>query len=174
MEIRIRETGQVMYWNEFRELLLAQNPSELITVAPQTEEWLDAHGADVVFEGPQATGGTRYQYSQRDGVELVDGKWFTKYILGPVFTGATAEAEEAAYIAMKDAEFSAMNAKIAKSLLEDTDWCENASVRNQAVTPHLTNPEEFDAYRLALRLIVVSRPAVVESWPIQPQGVWST
>ena len=36
MEIRIRATGQVMFWNEFRELLLSRNPSELITVAPQT------------------------------------------------------------------------------------------------------------------------------------------
>lgn len=174
MQVRIRETGAVMFWNEFRELLLAQNPTELITVAPQTEEWLDAHGADVVFEGPQATGGTRYQYSQRDGVEQVEGQWFTKYILGPVFTGENAAADEAAYIAIKDAEFGAANAARAKQELEDTDWCENASVRNQAVTPHLTNAADFDAYRLALRVIVLNRPATVETWPEQPTGVWSS
>ena len=85
MEIRIQETGQVMFWNEFRDWLLAKNPSELITVAPQTEEWINDHGADVVLEGPQATGGNHYQYSQRSGVEQIDGKWYTKYILGPIF-----------------------------------------------------------------------------------------
>ena len=107
MEIRIRATGQVMFWSEFRELLLSQNPTELITVAPQTEEWINAHGADIVFEGPQATGGTVYQFSMRQGVEQdADGRWFTKYVLGPIFTdlpatefspAQTAAEQEAAY-----------------------------------------------------------------------------
>ena len=74
MEIRIRETGQVMFWNEFRDWLLAKNPSELITVAPQTEEWINDHGADVVLEGPQATTTPPYEFSYRNGVEQIDGK----------------------------------------------------------------------------------------------------
>jgi len=80
MQVRIRETGQVMYEGEFRALF----PN---TSMPQqlSEELLNSFGADVVFEGPQATGGTVYQYSQASGVEQVDGKWYTKYILGPVF-----------------------------------------------------------------------------------------
>ena len=128
MEIRIRETGAVMFWNEFRDLLLAQNPGELITVAPQTEEWLDAHGADVVFEGPQATGGTVYQYSQRSGVEQVAGKWYTKYILGPVFVDGetTAAEQEAAYKAMKDAEQAANVRRTRNDKLKDCDWTQLA------------------------------------------------
>lgn len=179
MQIRIRETSEVMLWSEFRNLLLAQNPSELITVAPQTEEWLNAKGADVVFEGPQATGGTVYQYSQRDGVEEIEGQWFTKYVLGPIFTDTTVDGvtttaaeHEAAYIAMKDAEFKSANAARAKALLLETDWSENASVRNTSVTPHLTNSADFDAYRLALRAIVVDPPIDVETWPTKPQGIW--
>lgn len=62
----------------------------------------------------------------------------------------------------------------AKKLLLDTDWCENASVRNTDVTPHLTNGDAFDTYRLQLRSILVNNVADVETWPEQPTGVWST
>lgn len=130
MEIRIRATGQVMFWSEFRELLLSQNPTELITVAPQTEEWINAHGADIVFEGPQATGGTVYQFSMRQGVEqAADGRWFTKYVLGPIFTDtpeATAAEQEAAYKAMKDAEQAARVREDRNRRLADCDWTQLA------------------------------------------------
>lgn len=136
MEVRIRATGQVMFWSEFRELLLSQNPSELITVLPQTEEWLDAHGADVVLEGPQATGGTVYQYSMRQGVEQqADGKWYTKYVLGPIFTdrpatdtepAQTAAEQEAAHKAMKDAERAAVMREQRTQKLKDSDWTQLA------------------------------------------------
>ena len=73
MEIRIRETGQVMFEGEFR----ASHPNT--SFPPQlTAELLDSMGADVVFEGAQAQP-TRYQVAFRDGVEQVDGKWYTKY-----------------------------------------------------------------------------------------------
>ncbi len=82
MQIRIQSTGAVMYESEFRAYQKANGgPSWDIT----TTEVLTALGADVVFEGAQATGGTVYQYSQASGVEQIDGKWYTKYILGPVF-----------------------------------------------------------------------------------------
>jgi hypothetical protein len=130
MEIRIRATGQVMFWSEFRELLLSQNPTELITVAPQTEEWINAHGADIVFEGPQATGGTVYQFSMRQGVEQdANGRWFTKYVLGPIFTDtpeATAAEQEAAYKAMKDAEQAKIVRDQRTQKLKDCDWTQLA------------------------------------------------
>ena len=170
MQIRIRETGAVMFWNEFRALLLAQNPSELITVAAQTEEWLDAHGADVVFEGPQASGGTVYQYSQRDGVEQIEGKWYTKYILGPVFTdrpatdtepAQTAAEQEAAYKAMKDAEQAASIRSSRNDKLKDCDWTQIAdSTADKAV---------WAAYRQALRDISgqAGFPWTID-WPVAP------
>ena len=82
MQIRIRTTGAVMYESEFRAYTKANGGPSWETT---TTEVLEALGADVVFEGAQATGGTVYQYSQANGVEQVDGKWYTKYILGPVF-----------------------------------------------------------------------------------------
>ena len=79
MEIRLRSTGEVILDREF----YIRSP---MAPVPLTAEWLDTFGGDVVFEGPQATGGTVYQYSERAGVEQMDdGKWYTKYILGPVF-----------------------------------------------------------------------------------------
>lgn len=122
MQIRIRETSAVMFWHEFRNLLLQQNPSELITVAEQTEEWLDAHGADVVFEGPQATGGTVYQYSMLQGVEQIGDKWYTKYVLGPIFTGDTAVEDEVAYKTLKDAEQAKSVRQQRNEMLSKTDW----------------------------------------------------
>jgi len=163
MQVRIRETGAVMFWNEFRDLLLAQNPGELITVAPQTEEWLDAKGADVVFEGPQATGGTVYQFSMRQGVEQAGGKWYTKYILGPIFTDGetTAAEQEAAYKAMKDAERATAMRQQRTEKLKDSDWTQLAD------SP--VDKTAWAAYRQALRDITAQAgfPWTID-WPEQP------
>jgi hypothetical protein len=86
---------------------------------------LTALGADVVFEGPQATGGTVYQYSQAAGVEQIDGKWYTKYVLGPTFTDTedtTAAEQEAAYKASKDAEQAKAVRTSRDDKLTETDW----------------------------------------------------
>jgi hypothetical protein len=115
-----------MYESEFRKLY----PN---TSMPQqlSEALLNEFGADVVFEGPQATGGSVYQYSQVSGVEQVDGKWFTKYILGPVFTDTpetdttpakTAAENEAAYKATKDAEHAKSIRTTRDTKLSETDW----------------------------------------------------
>ena len=91
-------------------------------------------GADPVFEGPQASGGTVYQYSQQDGVEEVGGQWYTKYILGPVFTDTTdmdgkvttAAENEAAYKAAKDAEQAERVRDDRNKRLADCDWTQLA------------------------------------------------
>jgi hypothetical protein len=109
MEIRVRSTGAVMYeseWKTYMKQTTGKNFGRL------DEDTLNTYGSDIVFEGPQATGGTVYQYSQRSGVEQIDGKWYTRYILGPVFTDTTDEdgvtttaaENEAAYKTLKDAE----------------------------------------------------------------------
>ena len=159
-----------MFWNEFRDLLLAQNPSELITVAPQTEEWLNAHGADVVFEGPQATGGTVYQYSQRQGVEQLDGKWYTKYVLGPIFIDTpalddqpakTAAEYEAEYRAMKDAERATNIRNLRTQLLKDCDWTQ--------IADSTADKTAWATYRQALRDVPAQTgfPWTI-TWPTQP------
>jgi len=114
-----------MYEGEFRRL----NPS---TSFPQqiNEATLNDFGADVVFEGPQASGGTVYQYSVYGGVEQINGKWYTKWNLGPSFFQTedadgnitTAAQNVAAYKAMKDAE-QAKSVRASRDIkLSETDW----------------------------------------------------
>lgn len=159
MEIRIRETGVVVYENEFR----AMFPNTGFPV-PLTEAIINDFGGDVVLEGPQATGGTVYQYSQRAGVEQIEGKWYTKYVLGPVFTDneeATAAEQEAAYKAMKDAE-QAKNVRDERTRkLAETDW---------RFRSDMTPSQAWIDYCVALRNVPeqVGFPWVVE-WPIEPQ-----
>jgi hypothetical protein len=149
MQIRIRTSGAVMYEAEFRAYQKANGGPTWDTT---TDEVLDSLGADVVFEGPQASGGTVYQTSVYGGVEQLDGKWYTKYILGPVFTDTpatdttpakTAAENEAAYKAMKDAEqaTSVRNSRTEK--LKDSDWTQLAdSTADKAA---------WATYRTALR-----------------------
>lgn len=163
MEIRLRSTGQVMLESELRQWAKDNNgPSWGIT----TPEVLEALGADPVFEGAQASGGTVYQYSQRNGVEQIDGKWYTKYILGPVFTDGenTAAEQEAAYKAQKDAEFAKAARDSRDRLLAECDWVVVKSLESgQAV------PTEWATYRQALRDIPQQAgfPTSI-NWPVKP------
>lgn len=130
MQVRIRETGAVMYESEFRAYTKANSGASWDTT---TTEVLEALGADVVFEGAQATGGTVYQYSQAQGVEQIDGKWYTKYVLGPTFIDTvvdgvttTALQHETAYKAQKDAE-QAKNVRATRDAkLAECDWTQVA------------------------------------------------
>ena len=89
MEIRIRETGQVMTESEFRVYTQANGGP---TWDQTTPEILQALNADVVLEGPQAQP-TRYQTAYRDGVEQIDGQWFTKWSVADMDDEAKAAAE---------------------------------------------------------------------------------
>lgn len=163
MQIRIRETGAVMCEAEFRALF--PNTS----MPPQlTEELISSFGGDVVFEGPQATGGTVYQYSQRQGVEQINGKWYTKYVLGPVFTDritdgvtTTAAEQETAYKAMKDAEQVKSVRATRGEKLKDSDWTQVADAP--------VDKAAWAAYRQALRDISTQEgfPWTV-AWPEAP------
>jgi len=166
MQVRIRESGAVMYEAEFRAYTKANGgPSWDIT----TTEVLTALGADVVFEGPQATGGTVYQYSQASGVEQVDGKWYTKYVLGPVFadttdeTGnvTTASQQETAYKAMKDAEQAKSVRASRTQLLKDCDWTQ--------IADSTADKTAWATYRQALRDITgqAGFPWTI-TWPDAP------
>jgi hypothetical protein len=159
MEIRIRETGQVMFESEFR-AYAHENGGHAWDQT--TTEILDQLGADVVFEGPQATGGTVYQYSMRQGVELIGDNWHTKYVLGPIFTGETAAADEAAYKARKDAERAVGVRQIRVEKLQECDWTQLAD------SP--VNKETWATYRQSLRDVPSQEgfPWTI-TWPTQPE-----
>ena len=165
MQIRT-STGQVMYEAEFRAYTKANGgPSWDKT----TTEVLEALGADVVFEGPQATGGTVYQYSQAAGVEQVDGKWYTKWNLGPTFFDTedadgnvvTAAENEAAYKARRDAEQAAIARAGRNAQLKESDWTQVADAP--------VDKAAWAVYRQALRDVTSQAgfPWTID-WPTQP------
>ena len=167
MQIRIRESSAVMYIDEFRRLNAGTSFPQVIS-----EETLNAFGADVVFEGPQASGGTVYQYSQAAGVEQIGGKWYTKHILGPVFTNTpavgdipakTAAENEAAYKATKDADQATSVRTSRTDKLKESDW-------THTTDSTVANKEAWATYRQALRDITsqVGFPWTI-TWPDAPQ-----
>ena len=166
MQIRTND-GQVMYEAEFRAYQKANGGPAWDTT---TTEVLTALGADVVFEGPQATGGTVYQFSQAAGVEQIDGKWYTKYILGPTFTDTpatdttpaqTAAEQEAAYKASKDAEQAKSVRTSRNDKLKECDWTQ--------ITDATVDKTAWATYRQALRDITkqIGFPWTI-IWPKTP------
>ena len=168
MNIRLRADGALVTHSEFRALFPNTSfPPQL------TEGIINDFGGDVVFEGPQATGGTVYQYSVYSGVEqAADGKWYTKYSLGPTFFDTmdkdgvvtTAAQHEAEYKARKDAEQAKSVRDSRGQKLKDTDW---------VVIKHLERNENipgvWEVYRQALRDVPIQQgfPWTVV-WPDEP------
>lgn len=141
MEIRNRETGEVTTVSQFK----AQHPN---TSFPKqiTTEILDGFGYDPVLNGPSATVTAPYGVSVRDGVEQIDGQWFTKFVAGPVFTDndeATAAEQETAYRAGIDAKAAESVRTERNQKLADTDWTQLADSSADATA--------WATYRTALR-----------------------
>lgn len=146
MEIRIRATGQVMTDSEFR----ASHPNT--SFPPQLSEALiNNFDADVVFEGPQAQP-TRYQTAYRDGVQQINGKWYTKYSVADMDDDAKAaiDARQA------DAVRATRNQK-----LKDSDWTQVADAP--------VDKDAWATYRQALRDVPSQAgfPWDVQ-WPTEP------
>jgi hypothetical protein len=167
MQIRTND-GQVMYEAEFRTFIKANGGPTWDTTTPEV---LEALGADVVFEGPQATGGTVYQYSMPSGVEQIDGKWYTKYVLGPIFTdraatedapAKTAAEQEAEYKAMKDAEQAKSVRQTRNDKLKECDWTQVADAP--------VDQAAWATYRQELRDVTQQSgfPWTI-TWPTQPE-----
>jgi len=146
MEIRIRESGQVVTDSEFR----AMFPNTGFPVQ-LTEQIINDFGGDVVFEGPQAQP-SRYQVGFRDGVEQINGKWFTKYSVSD----------------MDDEAKAALDAQQAKSVRDDRtkrlsecDWTQ--------LTDAPVDKTAWATYRQALRDVTTQDgfPWSV-TWPVKP------
>ena len=162
MEVRVRSTGAVMLEDQLRRWLLETGGPSYDTL---TTEVMEAIGVDPVFEGPQAPNGTVYQYSVRDGVEQgSDGKWYTKYVLGPIFTDnadGTAVQQEAAYKLQKDAEQASIIRSDRNKRLADCDWTQ--------LPDSTADKPAWAVYRQALRDVTAQAgfPWNV-TWPNEP------
>ena len=164
MEIRNRETGEVTTVSELK----AQHPN---TSFPKqiTAEVLDGFGYDTISEGAQATVTASYGISVRDGVEQIDGQWYTKYIAGPVFTDitddddnvVTAATQEATYRAGIDADVAERVRTKRNQKLTSSDWTQLAD--------NTANTSAWATYRQALRDLPATEgfPHNI-TWPTEP------
>jgi hypothetical protein len=148
MEIRLRADGAVMLEDQFRRWAKETTGASWNQT---TDEVLEALGADVVFEGPQAQP-TRYQTAFRDGVEQVNGKWYTKYSVADLDADA---------IVAKDAEQAKNMREQRNQKLKDSDWSQVADAPvDKAV---------WAAYRQALRDVPSQAGFPWEvTWPTTP------
>ena len=149
MQIRIRQTGAVMYEAELRSYLKSNNGPSYDQLTPEV---MEAIGVDPVFEGPQAQP-TRYQYAFADGVQLVDGKWYTKYSVADLDADGIAAADAAQAKSVR----SDRNSKLSAS-----DWTQVADAP--------VDKAAWATYRQALRDISgqAGFPWTI-TWPTQPE-----
>ena len=144
-DFRIRETGEIVSDSEFR-LRHRHTSFPRIIDEPLQEEF----GIDQIFDGPQNQGPPPYSYTYRDGIEEIDGRWYTKYTIGE------RDREE---IDNQQAK-SIRNQR--NNLIKESDW--------RAVSDRELEPE-WKEYRQALRDISKQEgfPHDVK-WPVDPDG----
>jgi len=148
MEIRLRSNGAVMTESELRRYCQENGGPSWGQTTPEVLEALDA---DPVFEGPQAQP-TRYQTAFRDGVEEVNGKWYTKYSVADMDDEAKAAADA-------NQATSIRNERNRK--LSETDWRFRSDL-----TP---SPAWID-YCQALRDVPAQEGFPWDvTWPTQPE-----
>ena len=144
-EYRIRSTGEVLTDQEFRKRHKNTSFSRLLD-----EDLLDAFDTDIVFEGPQKQGPPPYSYTYRDGVEQINGRWYTKYTIGQLDKEPIDNERAQGIRNRRD------------RLIKESDW--------RAVSDRKLEPE-WKEYRQALRDISKQEgfPHDVE-WPVDPDG----
>ena len=156
MEIRNRSTGAVITDDQFR----ADNPN---TSFPKqiTADILDGFGYDPVLNGADATVSGPYERSTRDGVEEINGQWFTKFIVGPVFADSD---EETAYRTSIDNQVAASVRAERDRKLAACDW----TVLTDSPMSD-TDKAAWTSYRQSLRNLPTSEgfPHTME-WPSEP------
>ena len=156
MGYRIRETGEYLASNAALRTYFGKRLRKTTDI---NAAMLESLGVDSVLEGPQATGGDHYQYSVRQGIEEINGKWYTKYVLGPIFSDVTQEdgtvltaaQQEAAYKANKDEEQAKSIRAERDKKLADCDWVTLKAVDASSDVLGIQLPQVWIDYRQALR-----------------------
>jgi hypothetical protein len=167
MEIRNRSTGAITTISQFK----AEHPT---TSFPKqiTTAILDSYGYDAVLNGAAAEVTAPYGVSTRDGVEEINGQWFTKFVAGPIFADTTdddgnvttAADNEAAYRARIDADAGASVRAERDKKLTASDW-------TQMTDSPLSDSDKtaWATYRQSLRdLPTASGFPHTMTWPTEP------
>lgn len=146
MEIRIRESGAVVTESEFRAMHQDTSFPQVLV-----EELLNSFGADPVLNGPQAQP-SRYQIAYRDGVEQVNGKWYTKF--------SVSDMDDVAKSALDAQQAASMRAERNRRIAE-SDWTQLAD------SP--ADKQAWATYRQALRDLPKSEGFPWQiTWPETP------
>lgn len=143
-EYRIRETGEIVT------NLAAQFPNTSLPVSLTADDY-DALGVDPVLEAPQPEH-TRFQTVYRDGVEEIEGQWFTKW--------GVADMDQEAIDAMTAAQWDSVRA-IRNTKLENCDWTQLSDAPVDATA--------WAAYRQELRDITTQTDPFNITWPQEPE-----
>lgn len=142
-EYRIRETGEIIT------NLAAQFPNTSLPISLTADDY-DALGIDPVLEGPQPDH-TQFQVVYRDGVEEVEGQWFTKW--------GIADMDQDAIDAMTAAQWESVRA-LRNTKLENCDWTQLSDAPVDATA--------WATYRQELRDITTQTDPFNITWPQEP------
>ena len=142
-EYRIRETGEIVT------NLAAQFPNTSLPVS-LTQDDFDALGVDPVFEAPQPEH-TQFQVVYRDGVEQIEGKWYTKY--------GVSDMGQEAIDALTAAQWTSVRNQ-RNTLLAACDWTQLPDAPVDATA--------WAAYRQELRDITNQPDPFNIVWPQEP------
>lgn len=145
-EYRIRETGEIVT------NLATHFPSVSLPAALSVEDF-DVLGVDPVLEGPQPTL-ARFQSAYRDGVEQIEGQWFTKW-------GVDDWAEEAVQIAVSQQWDGVRSER--NELLAASDWTQLADCPLDDAAK-----AAWAVYRQALRDVTAQGDPFEIAWPEKP------
>ena len=165
--VRERSTGRVLTditW-------IVENKSKR-PPQPLTTEFMEHNQLDPVFEGARPSITPPYQTIVDDGVEQVNGKWTTKYKVGPVFKEykdsdnktVTVETQTAAHKASVDAKVAQENRNKRTALLAETDY---TALEDYSTSSSVA--EKMRVYRQALRDITKN-----SNWPHLSDSDWPT
>lgn len=159
MEILLKDTQQIVSDIQFRNLYPDTSFPQIL--APDV---LADFNAVAIMEGPQAVPTSPYEYSQRQGVEEINGKWFTKYVLGPVFTDNDEQTAAEQLIAHK----AQIDERQAFSIRTDRDQLLSACDWTQ-VNDAPVDREAWATYRQQLRDIPLQESFPFNiTWPTKP------
>jgi len=154
MELRVRETGEVISERD----LYYKYPN-ISFPKPLTSYVIDTYGLEVILQGPQPQTTPPYETVVRQGIEEIKGKWFTKYVIGPIFNN---QEEEDSYRLNIDTQASKGIRNNRNNLISESDWMGCSDV---------VMSDEWRQYRQDLRDITTQEgfPHNVE-WPEEPTG----
>lgn len=167
MQFRNRNTGLLIDEAGLRNL--NQNVSFPLNL---TSDIIDQFGYDPVFEGPQPDVKPPYETLERAGVIQISGKWYTNYVVGPLFkeyTDAngiihTVKEQQDEYCLKKDNEQAFAIRQQRNFLLKDSDWTqlEDSSL-------DIENKNSWRDYRKLLRDLPTQEKFPWEvNWPEKP------